>query len=144
MPTANSNRGHVIKLCLAGATVFCVGTPRAADAAAPAPQSSPNVPVHKLPMQDGKSIYEGVCQGCHMAGGKGAAGAGMYPALANNPRLEAAGYPAAIILNGQKAMPPLGQYFDDRQIAEIVNYIRTHFGNRYTDKMTAAEVKTMR
>jgi hypothetical protein len=29
-------------------------------------------------------------------------------------------------------------------VADVVNYIRTHFGNHYTDKVTAAEVKTMR
>ena len=29
-------------------------------------------------MQDGKSIYEHVCQGCHMAGGKGAIGALVF------------------------------------------------------------------
>lgn len=97
-----------------------------------------------FPLQDGKSIYEHLCQGCHMSGGKGAIGAGKYPALANNPRLEEPGYPIAIIINGQKAMPPLGAYFSDRQIAEVVNYIRSHFGNRYTDKVTAATVKTMR
>ena len=144
MPKADSNGPQAIMACLTGATLLFLAASPAADAAAPVPQSSSDAPVRKFPLQDGKSIYEGVCQGCHMAGGKGAAGAGMYPALANNPKLEVAGYPAAIIINGQKAMPPLGQYFDDRQIAEIVNYIRTHFGNRYTDKMTAGEVKTMR
>jgi mono/diheme cytochrome c family protein len=97
-----------------------------------------------FPLQDGKSIYEHLCQGCHMPGGKGAVGAGRYPALASNPRLEEPGYPVAIILNGQKAMPPLGAYFSDSQIAEVVNYIRSHFGNRYNDKVTAVQVKTMR
>jgi mono/diheme cytochrome c family protein len=94
--------------------------------------------------QDGKSIYEGVCQGCHMAGARGAVGAGIYPALAGNPRLETAGYPVSIILNGQKAMPRLGPYFSDQQIANVVNYVRTNFGNRYRDKVTAADVKALR
>ena len=114
-----------------------VGAAEAATPASPDPQTA-------FPLQDGKSIYEHLCQGCHMQGGKGAVGAGSYPALASNPRLEEAGYPIAIIVNGQKAMPPLGAYFSDRQIAEVVNYVRTHFGNRYADKVTAAQVRTMR
>jgi len=32
----------------------------------------------------------------------------------------------------------------DAQIADVVNYIRTHFGNRYSDKVTPDLVKTMR
>jgi mono/diheme cytochrome c family protein len=95
-------------------------------------------------MQDGKSIYERVCQGCHMPGAKGAVGAGLYPALARNPRLEEAGYPVGIIINGQKAMPSFGALLNDAQIAEVVAYIRTHFGNHYTGKVTAAAVKAMR
>ena len=46
------------------------------------------------------------CQGCHMPEGQGAAGAGEYPALAKNPRLEASGYLAYIVVNGSRAMPP--------------------------------------
>jgi mono/diheme cytochrome c family protein len=79
-----------------------------------------------------------------MPGAVGAVGAGAYPALAGNPKLEVAGYPVSIIMNGQKAMPALGPYLNDAQIADVVNYIRTHFGNSYTDKVTAAEIKTMR
>lgn len=97
-----------------------------------------------FPKQDGRAIYEGVCQGCHMPGGKGAVGAGTYPALASNPRLETAGYPVSIILKGQKAMPQLGPYFSDQQVANVVNYLRTNFGNRYSDKVTAADVKALR
>ena len=143
MPIVDPNARQVMKVCLTAAAMACLAISPAMGAAAPSTQSRAEA-VKKVPMQDGKSIYENVCQGCHMAGGKGAVGAGMYPALANNPKLEVAGYPAAIVINGQKAMPPLGEYFDDRQIAEVLNYIRTHFGNRYTDKITAAEVKAMR
>src|SRR5262245_49303429 len=41
----------------------------------------------------GKDIYEHICQGCHMPDAKGAVGAGAYPALAANPRLETGMYP---------------------------------------------------
>jgi mono/diheme cytochrome c family protein len=29
------------------------------------------------------------------------------------------------------------------QIAAVINYVRTHFGNRYTDTITGAEVATL-
>ncbi|HEY2009181.1 MAG TPA: cytochrome c [Rhizomicrobium sp.] len=122
-----------------------LAAPALADTAAPTPPPAPrNARGGHFPMQGGEAIYKGVCQGCHMPDAKGAVGAGMYPALAENPKLEEAGYPLGVIINGQKAMPPLGAYFNDAQIADVVNYIRTHFGNHYTDKVTAAEVKTMR
>ena len=124
--------------------LVCVAVPAIADTAAPPPAPRPNARGGMFPMQGGEAIYKGVCQGCHMPDAKGATGAGAYPALAENPKLEEGGYPLGVIINGQKAMPPLGAYFNDTQIADVVNYIRTHFGNHYTDKVTPAEVKTMR
>ena len=41
-----------------------------------------------LPQQGGEAIYKGICQDCHMPDARGAVGAGMYPALAGNPKLE--------------------------------------------------------
>lgn len=128
----------------AALALVCFAAPAAADTAAPAPPPRLNARGGMFPMQGGEAIYKGVCQGCHMPDAKGAVGAGAYPALAGNPKLEEAGYPLGVIINGQKAMPPLGPYFNDTQIADVVNYIRTHFGNHYTDKVTAAQVKTMR
>ena len=94
--------------------------------------------------QGGEAIFKNVCQGCHMPDAKGAVGAGMYPALAKNPKLEVAGYPVSVIVYGQKAMPALGGMFSDQQVADVVNYIRTHFGNNYKDKVTPADVKATR
>ena len=94
--------------------------------------------------QTGQEIYETVCISCHMAEGKGAKGAGEFPAFANNMRLMAAQYPAYIVLYGQKGMPGFGNYLNDDQVAEIVNYIRTHFGNEYEADFTAEKVAEMR
>lgn len=94
--------------------------------------------------QGGEAIFKNVCQGCHMPQAQGAVGAGMYPALAKNPKLEVAGYPVSVVVNGQKAMPALGGMFSDQQVADVVNYIRTHFGNNYKDKVTPADVKATR
>ena len=91
-----------------------------------------------------KAVFTNVCQGCHMADAKGAVGAGMYPALASNEKLETAGYPVAVVVHGQKAMPQFGSLLNDQQVADVVNYVRTNFGNKYKDKVTPADVKAQR
>jgi mono/diheme cytochrome c family protein len=117
----------------------------ATRAAADPPQAAPvfSGPDHFVE-EGGRSVYAHVCAGCHMPTGKGAAGAGAYPSLAGDTRLAAVGYPITIVLHGQKAMPPFGDYLTDRQVADVVNYVRRHFGNRYDDKATVEEVKTAR
>lgn len=92
----------------------------------------------------GEALFKGVCQGCHMPDAKGAVGAGAYPALAGDERLSSAAYPALVVMMGQKAMPSFGDSLSDDQIAGVVNYIRSNFGNHYTDKITPDDVKTMR
>jgi mono/diheme cytochrome c family protein len=94
--------------------------------------------------QGGEAVYTNVCQGCHMPNAQGAVGAGAYPALAKNAKLEVAGYPVSVVVHGQKAMPPFGGLLKDQQIADVVNYVRTHFGNNYKDKVSPADVKTAR
>lgn len=98
----------------------------------------------KFDQPTGKAIYESICQGCHMPGGKGAVGAGMYPAFANSKNLGSSAYVLTILLNGHKGMPPFGQALDDAQVAQITNYIRTNFGNNYTDAVAPADVKALR
>ncbi|SFT77073.1 Cytochrome C oxidase, cbb3-type, subunit III [Mesorhizobium sp. YR577] len=88
----------------------------------------------------GEELYANVCAACHMSEGQGAVGAGHYPALAKNANLEASGYPITILLNGLKGMPPVGKMMSDDQIAAVVNYVRTHFGNNYEDAVTAEDV----
>jgi mono/diheme cytochrome c family protein len=92
----------------------------------------------------GQQIFTHICQGCHMADGKGAVGAGHYPALANNPRLAAAAYPAVMVLNGRGAMPSFARDLTDAQVADVVNYIRSHLGNTYADTLKPEDVKPFR
>jgi mono/diheme cytochrome c family protein len=93
--------------------------------------------------QTGEELYQGICQGCHMPNAKGAVGAGAYPALADNARLAAVLYPVAVVLNGQRAMPAFAD-LSDEQIANVINYVRSHFGNHYKDVVTPATVKATR
>lgn len=94
--------------------------------------------------ESGEGLFANVCRGCHMSDGKGATGAGTYPSLAGNGNLEASGYPVAVVVNGLRAMPPFGAMMSDDQVAAVVNYLRTHFGNSYKDAVTAEDVRTVR
>ena len=94
--------------------------------------------------RDGATLYRAVCQGCHMPDARGAQGAGMYPALAGNAKLASAAYPVLTVLNGRHAMPPLGVYLSDAQVAEVVNFVRTHFDNHYADAVTPNDVSKLR
>jgi mono/diheme cytochrome c family protein len=101
-------------------------------------------PFFRFTEQSGEQLFANVCQGCHMPDGKGAAGAGTYPSLTSNKNLEAGGYPVTIVVRGQRAMPPFGAMMSDDQVAAVVNYLRTHFGNDYKDAVTAEDVKVVR
>jgi mono/diheme cytochrome c family protein len=94
--------------------------------------------------QDGKELYQKICQGCHMADGKGASGAGKYPALANNPRFASSGYIVSNVLNGRAGMPGFGVFLTDAQVLAVSTYVRASFGNSYTTPITLEEVKAIR
>lgn len=91
--------------------------------------------------EGGKAVYDNVCAGCHMDAGEGAVGAGMYPAFTDSMKLAAAAYPILVIVNGQKAMPAFGGMLDDQQIADVVNYIRSNFGNDFIEEWGEATVE---
>jgi mono/diheme cytochrome c family protein len=92
----------------------------------------------------GEELFASVCRGCHMSDGKGAEGAATYPSLAGNRNLQASGYPITVVVKGQRGMPPFGSLMSDDQVAAVVNYLRTHFGNNYQDAVTAEDVKVVR
>ena len=92
----------------------------------------------------GEELFANVCQGCHMPDAAGATGAGAYPSLSANKNLEAGGYPIYLIVKGRRAMPPFGDMMTDGQVAAVVNYVRTHFGNNYQDAVTVKDVSDVR
>jgi mono/diheme cytochrome c family protein len=108
----------------------------------------------QLETTDGKQIFESICQGCHMSAAQGAVGAGHYPALAQDPTLASRQYMAITLLMGRRNMPAFGARhaigfggppatLTEEQIAAVINYVRSHFGNHYTDLITAAEVRSL-
>jgi mono/diheme cytochrome c family protein len=125
--------------------LICIALLALADAklsAAPAPAA-----------ERGAHLYRDLCQGCHMPEAQGAVGAGAYPSLAKNPRLVSWGYVAVTVLNGRHGMPAFGTRLDgrldsspqlsDAEIADVVNFLRTHFGNQFRDATNAARVATL-
>ncbi len=92
------------------------------------------------PPVTGEEVYTNVCQACHMANGKGGSGAATIPALADNPRLAGEGYPISMVVRGRGAMPGMTDILSAKQIANVVAYVRTHFGNAYATPVTEAEV----
>lgn len=92
----------------------------------------------------GAAVYGAVCAGCHMPDGRGAAGAAAYPALAADPRLAVAAYPIARVLRGKGAMPPFSRTLSDEQVAAVVDYVRTSFGNSYVPAPSSADVAALR
>lgn len=131
-------------LCGAAALYCVLGSPVAADDASFASRAS-------LGNVSGAEIYGHICQGCHMPEGLGAVGAGHYPKLAGDRALVSWQYVALTVLNGKNGMPAFGlsahavprifaAQLSDAQVAEVVNYVRSSFGNRYPGSITAKQV----
>ncbi len=89
---------------------------------------------------EGREIYEQICQSCHMADAKGGGVAGaMFPALAGNARLADKDYGSIILLKGRGGMPWFTEMLTRPQIAAVLNYVRGHF-NEYHDTVTVADL----
>jgi mono/diheme cytochrome c family protein len=101
-------------------------------------------PGYRFIEKSGEQLFANVCRGCHMSDAKGATGAGTYPSLAGDSNLLSSGYPVGIVVNGQRGMPAFGEVMSDDQVAAVVNYVRTHFGNGYQDAVTAEDVRAVR
>lgn len=111
------------------------------------PSFTPRAAIGSL---NGEQIYDHICQGCHMPGGAGAIAAGTFPKLAANKKLVSWEFVALTVLNGRNGMPPFGQpvhheqsratHLTDAQIADVVNYVRSHFDNNFKTTVTSAQV----
>jgi mono/diheme cytochrome c family protein len=95
------------------------------------------------PAQGGEQVYRQICQACHMPDARGGSGAAVIPALARNPKLADASYPISMVLRGKGVMPWFAGALRPAQVAAVVGYIRTHFGNDYPDPVTEADVKAL-
>jgi len=89
----------------------------------------------------GDAIFAGICMPCHQAGGAGVEG--RYPPLAGSEWLTGdPSLPVRILLNGlsgpitargsaiEGQMPALGGQLSDANVAAVLTYARSSFGNR--------------
>jgi len=127
----------LVAICLALAST--IAPVRAADVADDGISSG-----RRFEERDGAGLYGAICQGCNMAQGQGARGAGSYPALADNPRVASAPYLVVTILRGRNGMPPFGAMLDDEQVAAVANHVQTHFGNQAAEPVTPGQVHALR
>jgi mono/diheme cytochrome c family protein len=144
MMQGNSNQrgmGFIVTMLAAFLPVSCMAQAQGIGPSEPEPALSAGFGFAE---KSGEQLFAGVCRGCHMSDGKGAAGAGTYPSLAGDRNLEASGYPIDVVVNGQRGMPPFGSMMNNDQVAAVVNYLRGHFDNGYRDEVTADDVKAVR
>jgi mono/diheme cytochrome c family protein len=131
-----------------GAALFLIGV-LCADADSPLFTSRAT-----LGSLNGEQIYTHICQGCHMPDGQGAVGAGAYPKLAADKKFVSWTFVAVTVLDGRNGMPPFGfpagrgtdsgpAHLSDAQIADVVNYVRGHFGNAYKAEVTPEQVAAL-
>lgn len=97
----------------------------------------------KVSSTSGEQTYREICQACHMAHAEGGTGAAKVPALAANPHLADADFVLNRVLRGQGGMPAFADMLSAEQIAGVVGYVRTHFGNAYVKPVTMADVKRL-
>ena len=92
---------------------------------------------------DGDELYATRCASCHGADGSGTAN--VFPALAGDPLVVAEDPTAAIltVLNGRGGMPRWADELSDAEIAAILSYVRTSFGN-HASEVTTQEVARLR
>ena len=77
---------------------------------------------------DGKSLFAKNCAACHQPTGKGIPGA--FPALAGNAFVQGApGDVATVLLKGRGGMPDFSGSLDDDEIAQVLTYVRSSWGN---------------
>jgi mono/diheme cytochrome c family protein len=98
----------------------------------------------QLTQTDGAALYRATCQACHMEDGQGASGAGAYPPLAGNPKMNSKHFVAGVILNGYHGMPDFADEMDDAQVAAVTDYVRMALGNAYQDPITPDQVSALR
>ncbi|MHA4869303.1 c-type cytochrome [Duganella sp. PWIR1] len=91
---------------------------------------------------DGKALFQKNCAACHQAGGKGIPGA--FPALANSKFVQGKGTEvAAVLLKGRGGMPDFSDSLSDRDIATVLTFVRSNWGNK-ADGLSEADVGSLR
>jgi mono/diheme cytochrome c family protein len=79
--------------------------------------------------EDGASLFQQNCAACHQPKGQGVPGA--FPPLAGNKFVQGDPKgPAYVLTHGRGGMPNFSGDLDDQQMAAILSYVRSAWGNR--------------
>ena len=105
---------------------------------------TPMSPGMHVEAEGGAAVYAHVCAACHQPDGRGAVGAAAYPVLLGNTHAASADYVLSVVLQGLRGMPPVGGMLSDRQVADVVNYVRSDLAHASGDPLSAAEVEAAR
>ena len=91
---------------------------------------------------DGKALFMKNCAACHQASGKGIPGA--FPELAGNKFVQGKGADVAtVLLKGRGGMPDFSDSLSDQEIAAILSFVRSNWGNQATP-LSEPEVLALR
>ncbi|HEY1151064.1 MAG TPA: cytochrome c [Pseudoduganella sp.] len=98
--------------------------------------------IHGGASADGKALFTKNCAACHQASGKGIPGA--FPALAGSKFVQGPSADvAAVLLKGRGGMPDFSPTLADADIAEVLSYVRSAWGNQ-APALTEQEVSALR
>lgn len=116
------------------------------------PESTPSE--LRVGFVDGQEIYLTRCTSCHQMTGDGVPG--VFPPLKESEfvagdkgrliRVILNGLSGEVVVNGvtySGMMPPWGSFLDDKQVADVLTYIRSNFGNA-AEAVTPEEVAAVR
>ena len=112
-----------------------------------------NPEAFKTSIERGSQVYSSFCISCHLANGEGVPRA--FPPLAKSDYLKEQremsikaikyGQKGEIIVNGIKyngVMTPMG--LSDEEVADVMNYITTNWGNKNDKMITVEEVSKIK
>ena len=89
-----------------------------------------------------QSLFNDNCSACHQTTGKGVKGA--FPALAGDPFVQGDAAPVlATVLAGRAGMPSFKDDINDADLASLLTYVRTSWGNK-GKPVTPADVAAAR
>ncbi|HEY1656401.1 MAG TPA: cytochrome c [Candidatus Tumulicola sp.] len=138
----------ILVLTAAAALVACAKSSGSTEASVSSavPTTAPAVKTGS----HGAKVFQTNCSSCHQADGKGVSGA--FPPLAGNPlvvsdpkfviHIVKYGLTGKIAVQGRDfngIMPPWGTQLSNGDIADVITYIRSSWGN-HAPPVTAAEV----
>jgi mono/diheme cytochrome c family protein len=115
---------------------------------------SPVTSVRNNSIRKGKTVYVKYCLSCHQQDGSGVPA--MNPSLRRNHFVTGKGSKVIqVVLHGlngveiddndySNTMPSFENVLKDQQIADVLNYVRSNFGNRSKVLINASNVKHAR